>query len=423
MTSSRIRIRALAHGGDGVGSTVDSEGPTWFVPGTLPDELVEAEPVKHAKRFVRGRAVDVLERSADRVDPPCHLAEVCGGCQWQHVAPLKQAELKARVVADQLRGITAGARVGFSGQPLGYRRRARLHYRRSEEGFALGFHAHRSSVVVDAPQCPVLVPVLDQAVQRLREIAGMLPASGEVLALTDGKTAIVGLPRVRPTPDMLEALGALLDDKLVGIEVRGGRQQAHVGTRTLDIDGTSRWAPVRVGAFSFGQANEAGNRALVEHVVRSARADGRRVLELYAGSGNFTRALARVAQRVWASDTDHDAVKTLQGVAQAHDLPINAKRQSATRLLPKLAKGSSQYEVVVVDPPRVGLGEEATAAVCRVATERIVYVSCDPATLARDLKVAVDRGFEIEDLTVFDLMPMTSHVEVVATLRSRRLTP
>ncbi len=419
MTVSRIRIRALAHGGDGVGALVDGEGPTWFVPGTLPDEVVEAEVTRTAKRFVQGRALDIVERSPARVDPPCGHAEVCGGCQWQHVDPIKQAEFKARIVADQLRGLIPGVRVGFSGHALGYRRRARLHYRRDESGFALGFHGARSRAVVDVDTCPVLEPVLDAAAQRLREVAGMLPPSGEVLALTDGSKAILGLPKVKPTPDVLEALRVLLDDRLVGIEVRGGRQQGHVGQRTLDIDGTARWAAVRTGPFSFGQANATGNRALVEHVVKQVQADGLRVLELYAGSGNFTRALSLSAQRVWASDTDHDAVKTLQGVAKANDLPINAKRQSATNLLPKLAKGASDYDVIVLDPPRAGLGEEGTAAACRVANQRIVYVSCDPATLARDLKVAAAKGFDVEDITVFDLMPMTSHIEIVATLKSR----
>jgi len=398
---------------------VEGEGPTWFVPGALPDEVVEAAEVRAAKRFTQGRLVEVIEPSPDRVQPPCALAGRCGGCQWQHVEPLKQPEFKARIVADQLRGLVSGVRVGYAGTPTGYRRRARLHYRRSESGFALGFHAPRSREVVDVSSCPVLDPALDAAAARLREVAGLLPASGEVLGLSDGRQAILGLPRVKPNPEVLEGLRAILDDTLVGIEVRGGRQQGHVGQRTLAVDGSARWPAVRLGAFSFGQANAAGNKALVDHVAKVAEADGLRVLELYAGSGNFSRALARSAQRVWASDTDHDAIKTLQGLAKAEGLPINAKRQSATNLLPKLVEGRSTYDVIVLDPPRAGLGKEGMAAACRVATERIVYVSCDPATLARDLEVATQRGFDVEDVTVFDLMPMTTHVEAVATLRCR----
>ncbi len=419
MDTTRIRIRALAHGGDGVGALEEGEGPTWFVPGALPDEVVEATEVRKAKRFVQGRLVRVLEPSVARVEPPCPYAGACGGCQWQHVEASKQPEFKARIVADQLRGVTTGVRVGFAGPAVGYRRRARLHYRRGDDGFSLGFHAPRSSEVVDVPSCAVLDPALDAAMQRLRTVAGMLPPSGEVLGLTDGNRTVLGLPRVKPTPETMAALEAVLDDTLVGIEVRGGRQQGHVGQRSLDVDASARLPPVRVGAFSFGQANAAGNHALVQHVAKKAQADGLRVLELYAGSGNFTRALARTAQRVWASDTDREAIRTLQGLAKAADLPINAKRQSATNLLPKLAEGRSTYDVIVLDPPRAGLGKEGMAAACRVATARIVYVSCDAATLARDLEVATSKGFDIEDITVFDLMPMTAHVEIVATLQSR----
>lgn len=419
MTDTRIRIRALAHGGDGIGNLLEGEGPTWFVPGALPDEIVDAAEVRVAKRFVQGRLVQIVEPSAHRVEPPCPHAAACGGCQWQHVDPVKQPEFKARIVADQLRGLSKGVRVGYAGPATGYRRRARLHYARTDAGFTLGFHAPRSSAVIDVERCPVLDPALDAAVQRLRSVAGLLPGSGEVLGLSDGTHVVLGLPRVKPTPEVLEGLGAVLNETLVGIEVRGGRQSGHVGQRTLSVDGTAKWPAVRLGAFSFGQANAHGNKALVDHVVAKAEADGLRVLELYAGSGNFSRALARTAQRVWASDTDHDAVRTLQGLAKAEELPINAKRQSATNLLPKLAESRSTYDVIVLDPPRAGLGKEGMAAACRVATERIVYVSCDPATLARDLEVATSRGFDVEDVTVFDMMPMTSHVEVVATLRSR----
>ena len=419
MSDTRIRIRALAHGGDGVGNLVEGEGPTWFVPGALPEEVVDAQEVRAAKRFVHGRLTEIVEPSPHRVEPPCPYAAMCGGCQWQHVEPLKQPEFKARIVADQMRSVSAGVRVGFAGPAEGYRRRARLHYRRSESGFSLGFHAARSREVVDVSRCLVLDPALDAAAQRLRAVAGLLPVSGEILGLSDGKQAILGLPKVKPEPDILEGLRAVLDDTLVGIEVRGGRKQGHVGKRVLDVDGTVLWPSVRLGSFSFGQANAAGNKSLVDHVVKQADASGLRVLELYAGAGNFTRALARDALRVWASDTDHDAIRKLQGLAKTHELPINAKRQSATNLLPKLAESRSNYDVIVLDPPRTGLGKEGMAAACRVATQRIVYVSCDPATLSRDLAVATSRGFDVVDLTVFDLMPMTSHVEVVATLRSR----
>jgi 23S rRNA (uracil1939-C5)-methyltransferase len=208
----------------------------------------------------------------------------------------------------------------------------------------------------------------------------------------------------------------VLGGPVVGIDVRGGRHRASIGdTTTLDLGGGGGLPPTRVGPFTFAQPQAVGNRALVRHVAAAAKPDGKRVLELYAGAGNFTRALARTAARVWASDTDREAVHHLANLARAHGLPINAKRSSATTLLPKLARARTRYDVVVVDPPRAGLGREAAAALSRVAAERIVYVSCDPATLARDLHAIVER-FDIADVSVFDLVPMTPQIEIVVTL-------
>lgn len=418
-----VRIRALAHGGAGVGEPVDAQGPTWFVPGALPGEVVRAEVEHAAKRHVRGRLLEVLESSPDRVAPPCPLAEQCGGCAWQHVDPEAQVRLKRDIVVDQLRRVVDASRVrvAYSGKAGGYRRRARMHYERGEDGrFVLGFHPQRSHGVLDVPKCPVLVRSLDTAFQKLREAADVLPNRGEVLGLSDGTNTILGLPGVAPEPERMARLEAQLDSNLVGIEVRGGRKRAHVGQRTLDIDGWKTVPPLRVSAFVFVQARKAGGQHLVREVVRAAKPDALRVLELFAGAGNFSRALAQSAHRVWASDTDREAIDALRNLAAAHELPINAKRQSAPLLLPKLAEKAAHYEVVVLDPPRIGLGEAATAAMCRIATERIVYVSCDPATLARDLAVAIERGFSVTDVAVLDLMPMTPEVEVVATLSRKR---
>lgn len=423
----RVRIRTLAHGGAGVGEPVTDPaaepGPVWFVEGALPGELVEASPVHRARRHVRGVLERVIEPSPVRVEPPCPVAALCGGCAWQHVDPAAQLGLKVGIVADQLRRLVAAEQVhqGATGRPDAYRRRARMHYARGEgaDGWQLGFLRARSHDILDLSTCPVLTPALDAAMQRLRTVADRLPARGEVLGLTDGQVSVLGLPGVRPEPETVEALASLIDDRLVGIDVRGGRTTAAIGRTVLEVDRVAGLPPMLASAFVFTQAHATVNVALVRHVARAARADGHKVLELYAGAGNFTRALAKTATRVWASDTDRESVELLRRLAREARLPINAKRQSAPRLLPKLAQADVTYPVVVLDPPRSGLGKEASAALAKVAGERIVYVSCDPATLARDLEVFVARGFDIADVTVFDMMPMTPEVEVVATLKRR----
>lgn len=417
LVSTRVRIRGFAHGGEGIGQQDD--GLTWFVPGALPGELCDVEPVQRKARWARGRLLGVLEPAPDRVAPPCPLADRCGGCDWQHVAAARQAEHKRAIVVDQLRAFVADpstVRLAKPGPALGYRRRARMHYARDAQGLRMGFFAPRSREVVDAPACPVLRPELEHALQRLRGLAEHLPERGEVLGLSDGERAVLALPGVRPEEPVLEAAHALLDDRLVGVMVRGGRRTVAVGQHQLRLDGGDGLAPMRAHPFVFTQANAAVNRAMVRHVAQAARPDGLRVLELYAGAGNLTRALARTARRVWTLDDDRDAKGLLRALGQAEGLPINAKHGSAERLLASLVQRSVRYDVVVVDPPRAGLGQASAAHLAAVAEHRVVYVSCDPATLARDLRVLVDGGLRVVDVAVFDMMPMTAEVEVVVTL-------
>ncbi|MEM6996852.1 MAG: RsmD family RNA methyltransferase, partial [Myxococcota bacterium] len=245
---------------------------------------------------------------------------------------------------------------------------------------------------------------------------GLLRTEGEVHLLTDGKDVVLALPGVKPESSVTAKAKALLGDPVVGVLLRGGRQTHSVGRTRLHIDGIDGQLPVQANALSFAQANAPRNAALVRHVVGRARADGQRVLELFCGAGNFTRALARVARRVWALDDDREAVNALRALAEEHRLAINAKRGQASSWLSRMEKNGSTYDVVVLDPTRRGLGQSEAASLARVATSRIVYVSCDPATLARDLKVLVDKGWAVADVTVFDLMPMTPEVETVVTL-------
>ncbi|PRP90540.1 23S rRNA (uracil-C(5))-methyltransferase RlmCD [Enhygromyxa salina] len=436
-----VEIRDLAHGGAGVGKALDGDDArVWFVDGALPGERVRASLDAEHKSWLRGHTLEVLEPSPARVAPPCPLADRCGGCTWQHVDAAAQAQLKADIVANQLRKLPAPTPVAVpSPSALGYRRRARVHYQRDPgregEGFALGFYGQRSHEIVDADRCPVLDPALDWAVQQVRAWARWLPESGSVHGLSNGAEVVLGLPGVRPTPELEAAIRAVIEasapaegsdsspsgPSLVGVQLRAGRARVGVGRTWLELDGDGPTPPVSQGPFTFSQAQAAQNAALVAHVVEMAAPADRRVLELHAGVGNFSRALARSAKRVWTVDGDREAVANLQRTVERWGLPINAKRGQAEKLLAKLAGGGRHYDVVVCDPPRAGIGAQAARDLAAVARERIVYVSCDPATLARDLShlAGPDAAFELVDLRVFDMMPMTAEVEVVATLVRR----
>ncbi|MGB1274755.1 MAG: RsmD family RNA methyltransferase, partial [Nannocystaceae bacterium] len=301
----------------------------------------------------------------------------------------------------------------------------RHHMRRMNSRAAQAAALSADVLPFDLDACPVLEPVLAAAMFRVRTLADLLPTTGSVVGLTDGTRVVLGLPGVRPTPEVAAACQQLLDDTLVGIELRGGRERADIGQTQLDIDDGGSLPPVRANAFAFAQASEGPNAALVEHVSRVAKAAGKRVLEGYAGSGNLTRALAQTARSVWAIESEREAVARLEGLAEDTGLPIKVRRANLERVLPRMARKQAEerqnrgYEVVVVDPPRRGLGKDVAHALTKLARERIVVVSCDPATLARDLEVMVANGFALRHVTVFDLMPMTSEVEVVAMLERR----
>jgi len=417
-----VRIHGVAHGGQGVGrgEGEDADPRVWLVDGALPGERVTAYRVREAKNMIRGETDEILESAPTRVTPPCSYAASCGGCNWQYVDPAAQIELKREVVNGQLRHLNVEvSRAVASPKALGYRRRARLHYRREGDDFELGFRRQRSHAIVDLDHCVVLDGPLNRAMERLRGIADILPWEGEVVGLSDGKRAILGLPGVAPSEAIDVAIRErALDDTLVGIALRGRRQRHSVGVTSMAIDGGEGMISMAAGPFVFTQAQAEQNALLIRHVIEASRPRSKKVLELFAGAGNFTRELGRHASGVWALDDSRESISYLRALAEEWKLPINAKHGKAENLLPKIARNNGTYEVTVLDPPRRGLGRRGSAAVAQITSERIVYVACDPSTLARDLRVMVEGGFRVADVTIFDFMPMTAEIEVVATLEA-----
>lgn len=435
-TTAIVEIRDLAHGGAGVGNAIGeaADERVCFIEGALPGERVRATIVEQHKRWLKGRVLEVLEPSPVRVAPPCPLADRCGGCNWQHIDAAAQAQLKGQILDNQLRRLELpAARVVPSPRALGYRRRARVHYQRhaeQPEQLSLGFYAQASHEIVDAQTCLVLDPALDWAIQQLRAWVQWLPDTGTVHGLSNGCEVVLGLPGVRHDPALEQQIRALIDagakdghegPRLLGVQLRGGRERVGIGQTSLELDADGPTPPVVQGPFTFSQGQAEQNAALVEHVLAMAKPAERRVLELHAGVGNFTRVLARAAKRVWTVDGDREAVANLQRTVERWGLSVNVKRGQAERVLAKLAAGKRSYDVIVCDPPRSGIGVEAAQHLLQVASERIVYVSCDPATLARDLAVLLAPGspFELADLRVFDMMPMTAEIEVVVALQRR----
>jgi 23S rRNA (uracil1939-C5)-methyltransferase len=385
-----VVVRALAPGGDAVGieETGGHQGRATFVPLAAPGERVRVRILRERSRVAFSELVEVLETSAVRVAPACVLFGRCGGCQWQHVDRATQLEAKRAIVARAL-GLGPGdLTIEAAGPPFGYRARARVAVGRASDGaVVVGFRGRRSHELVDVEACPLLAPSLAAAWPRLRAFATRLPPGSEldVQAGNDGRVQALGAgPAGRERP----------------------RWSSDGSDAPLDV-GEPGSPPLRVPAGAFAQVGPAGNAALVEAVLAAIGEAPGRVLELYAGSGNFTRHLVGRATAVVAHDGEAAAVargrSNVPGAAWPSAFP--------------LAEGPAA-DTVLLDPPRQGLDARHVALVRTMRPRaRLVYVSCDPQTLGRDARALRAAGFVLEQARALDLMPQTFHVEVVSRWR------
>lgn len=380
-----VRIHALAAGGDGVGR--DAEGRVVFVPFTAPGDRVRVRIERRRKRHAHGNVVELLEPGAGRVTPPCSVFGSCGGCTWQHLDYPAQLEAKAGIVRDALVRI-AGLELDSppvihpSPEAYGYRRRTRV----SVEGGQVGFRRRGSREVCAVDHCPVLTPALDRELGRLA--AGASVRDGEWELSAAGKTTrAADLARLRGTDLVLE----------VGAE------------RIATSPGV------------FSQANELLLPDLVERVVEGA-GRGRRVVELYAGAGLFTLPLARRFEAVLAVE-GHDAAAAdlARNLSRAGLDHVEVRPEPVDDAVRRLA--GEAPDVLVLDPPRSGLPPGGASELAAVTPTRIVYLSCDPATLARDLRTLCEAGYALASVEAFDLFPQTPHVEVLVTLDRDRSNP
>lgn len=408
-----LTIESLAAGGDGVAR--DADGRVVFTPGVAPGERVRVRLTEEHRQFARGVLVEVLEASPERVAPPCPLFRdrTCGGCVWQHLSYPAQVAAKQAIVASALRHAIAGGLVlrpcATPADPYRWRRRARLHWVRPArtEAAVIGFYAPRSRRVTRVEACPQIEPALERALEPLHRIlAPGLFQRGEIdlLADPDGRVQVaVRGPCRRQAAEALVGQGGV-----VGVIL--GRSV--FGQRDLELERGEEAGPAgarRGQADRFAQASTAGNRALVAEVAAAVGPTrGARVLELYAGSGNFTRALAAAAAEVVAVDS--------RPGPRSKDLRVQWEVGPAVEVAGRLLAAERRFDLVVLDPPR-----EGARALCDVIAElapapsRLVYVSCDPATLARDLGQLGEHGFRPLTAQPIDLMPQTAHIEVVVT--------
>ncbi|HEX5060668.1 MAG TPA: TRAM domain-containing protein [Kofleriaceae bacterium] len=386
-----VEITSLAAGGDGVAR--DANGRVTFVPRSTPGDVVRVTLTKQTKSFARGTIVEIVRRSPQRINPPCpYFVAGCGGCQWQHVERAGQLAAKHAIVTNALRHLP-GVVVEDVLDPApayGWRRRARFH---GAHGL-VGLYEHGSHTLIRLQQCPQLEPELEPI---LKELNALRPPEGEV-ALLRGHTGDIVLGVEHAWRGAAKLVGRV---GIVGV-VAGN--ETH-GTTVIEIE-----PGLFGGPWDFAQASRAGNAKLIEVARAAVGAAGgvnsstsKRLLELHAGAGNFTRTFVADGWDVLASDVHAPA------------RPIAGARFEGGTAEDVLARAAGPFDAIVLDPPRTG-AVEAMPGIAKHAPPVVVYISCDPATLARDAAKLLEVGYRAERAWPVDLMPQTSHVEVVLRL-------
>ncbi len=437
----QLEIKKMVYGGDGLARLPaydKGRGKTVFLPLVLPGEQVEASLLDSRAGFARARLDGILAPAADRVDPGCPYFTRCGGCHYQHANYEAQIGFKSEILRETLRRtakleLQAEIQLHRS-EPWNYRNRTRMRVHHAPQ-FGLGYYRYNSHEFMPAEHCPISSPLINRAIAAVWN-SGRADAVPKLLhgfqffANHDDSELLIEM-YITPTsdPKACERFAASLREALPGLvgaavfaaspvvdESRQHAPLAAVHSEKPEIFGAGSLMyhavghRFRVSAGSFFQTN----RFLVDelaHIVTKGMS-GRTALDLYAGAGLFTLPLAQTFEDVVAVEASPHSFADLRLNAPATVKPIRATSET---LLSERG-GKHGFDLVVVDPPRAGLGEKVAAALGRMPVPRVTYVSCDPATLSRDLRVLLECGFRVEQAHLIDLFPQTYHMETVLHL-------
>ena len=419
-----LTVEKLIYGGDGLARLPADEhgrGKAVFLPFVLEGERVDAALAEEKPGFARARVECVLEPSPKRVEPACPYFAQCGGCHYQHAAYEHQLAVKAGILRETLRRT---AKVEVPGEvqvhpspPWNYRNRTRL--RLQANPFALGYYRLNSHRLLAVEQCPISSLLINRAIGALWELgrAGKISAGleeVEFFADAEDRRLLVELHTAAEAESpqaVADQLDATLPEVASVAWFRGGDPEARpeilAGEAALTY--ATRRASYRVSPGSFFQTNRHLTDELVE-VVTAGRS-GVTALDLYAGAGLFSAVLAGSFERVLAVESAAAAYADLK-----HNVPATVKCAFATTQEFLERKTRSAADLVVVDPPRAGLGEPVVQLLGRLSAPRLTYVSCDPATLSRDLRGLLELNFKVEQVHLVDLFPQTFHIESVLHL-------
>jgi 23S rRNA (uracil1939-C5)-methyltransferase len=419
-----VRIDKLVYGGEGLGRL--NSGQTMFVSGVLPGELVSARITGKRKGVFHAIAEKVLEPSPDRVAPPCGGEKQCTGATWPFIAYPAQLRLKEEVLLDTLRrtgGMTPKHALSILASPKTDHYRLRTQFNvRSEKGTQrFGFFRQGSYSLIEVEDPFLIHPLINSTLAALRKLVDLLPPLLEVhinaspanevhLLLFGAEDALKPLEPFfaglqKAVPEVIGMTGFAKKKKAFSL----GRN-----TMTLDVEGLTLHAT----EGNFFQVNWDQNRNMVRTVLDfAAPAGSETVLDLYCGIGNFSLPLARQAEKVIGIESGFSAIEDARKNAQMNNITnVEFIAADLQRGLKPLLERKMKADVIVLDPPRAGATLKTLERILAFVPRKIVYVSCNPSTLARDLKFFHLFGFRLDRLQPVDMFPWTYHIECVAEM-------
>ncbi|HVZ82068.1 MAG TPA: 23S rRNA (uracil(1939)-C(5))-methyltransferase RlmD [Terracidiphilus sp.] len=401
-----------------------AEGKALFVPLALPGEQARVRVAEEKRGYATAEIEEIVEAAPQRTAPACRHYGICGGCAYQHTDYATQLAFKQTILRETLArgGVPAPEHIGIlSAEPWRYRNRIRLAF---DAAGRPGYRGRRSHTVIPLAECPIAAPLLVRAALALADIVhssarGAVPAELTLFCNAEESALLMGITLAKQGKGTFDGLSAALHARIP--ELRGiewsleGRkgQPARAVHRWGERSITYRAAgfDYRVDHGAFFQVNRHLLDAFVEHVA--AERSGTLAWDLFAGVGLFARRLTSSFERVVAVESAPASTQALAAnLKHTRCVPVRASALDFLRREP-----AARPDLIVVDPPRAGLGPEVTSALARIAAPSLVYVSCDPATLARDLRGLCDAGYTIASVTLADLFPQTFHLETVVELR------
>lgn len=414
--NQKVRFEKFVYGGDCLGRLED--GRAVFVPFVMPNEVAEVEITESKERYARGALINLVEISPDRVEAPCPYFTICGGCRYQHISYAQQVELKKDLVRDQLERIgkfTSLPPLSITPSPSAWAYRNQVQFHLTPDGKP-GFKQWNSNQTIPISKCLLIGEQLNELLAQIE------------LEADSGLSRLV----FRQDSDkelMLVFEGGLEDAPDLSIELPVSAVYLDANKQSFNLSGNDALVYEVLGKDflispeSFFQVNLPVAESMIQYLQGLLYGQKNlKVLELYSGVGLFTRFLAPLAAELTAIENSRSACFDFVSNLDEFD-NVRLYEGEVESILPGLVDQLKPIDLVVLDPPRAGLNARARQALVDLDPQQIIYISCGPSTLARDLKHLCESGFTLQSVHAFDMFPQTYHVETMTVLRrTQRVT-